>query len=126
MRILVADDDLDTSESLASQLRLWRYDVNVAGDGQTALDIAAHFPPDIVLLELRTPMDGETVAQKLRGQVASHNLRIVAITEGEERMRRARSSHVFDVVIPKPCDSQLLREILAELARNSGAEGWLR
>jgi CheY-like chemotaxis protein len=118
MRILVADNDPDTADSLATLLRLWRYDVNVARDGKAALDIAAQYPPDIALLELRTPVDGEIVASTLRGRDGLRRLRIVAITgASDEQIQLARSSHVFDVVLPKPCDSQFLKGLLAELAR---------
>ena len=52
---------------LQRSLRLEGYEVRIADDGQTALDEANAFLPDVVILDLGLPkIDGIEVARELR------------------------------------------------------------
>lgn len=66
-RVLVVEDDDPIAQVLMRSLRLEGYDVRVAGDGLEALDVAAAFVPDLVILDLGLPkLDGIEVAKALR------------------------------------------------------------
>jgi DNA-binding response OmpR family regulator len=66
-RVLVVEDDDPIAQVLMRSLRLEGYDVRVAGDGLEALDVAAAFVPDLVILDLGLPkLDGIEVAKTLR------------------------------------------------------------
>jgi signal transduction histidine kinase len=54
-RVLVADDNLDNTASLAMLLRHQGHEVETATDGQSAYDAAERFRPDVVLLDLGMP-----------------------------------------------------------------------
>ena len=67
-RVLVVDDEAALVRALAINLKARRYEVDVAVDGRTALDLAARKRPDVVLLDLGLPdMDGVDVIAGLRG-----------------------------------------------------------
>ena len=67
-RVLVVDDEAALARALAINLKARRYEVDVAVDGRTALDLAARKRPDVVLLDLGLPdMDGVEVIAGLRG-----------------------------------------------------------
>jgi DNA-binding response OmpR family regulator len=66
-RVLVIEDDDAIAQVLQRSLRMEGYDVKVAGDGVTALDMAHAYLPDLVILDLGLPrMDGIDVAKALR------------------------------------------------------------
>ena len=65
-RVLLAEDDPAISEPLARALRREGYDVDVRGDGRTALE-GARDNPDLVVLDLGLPyIDGLEVCRRIR------------------------------------------------------------
>ncbi|GAA5044743.1 response regulator [Streptomyces similanensis] len=67
-RVLVVDDEPQIVRALVINLRARKYEVDAAGDGRTALDLAASRHPDVVVLDLGLPdMDGVEVIRGLRG-----------------------------------------------------------
>jgi DNA-binding response OmpR family regulator len=67
-RVLVVDDEAQLARALAINLRARHYEVEVASDGTQALELAAKYSPDVVLLDLGLPdMDGLEVIRGLRG-----------------------------------------------------------
>src|SRR4051795_5985267 len=66
-RVLVVEDDVDIAGVLRRSLDKDGYDVRVAGDGEAALEQAAVFEPDAVVLDLGLPkLDGVEVCRRLR------------------------------------------------------------
>ena len=66
-RVLVVDDDPAIVRTLAINLRARDYQVQVAHDGRTALQILTEEPPDVMLLDLGLPdLDGVSVLRRLR------------------------------------------------------------
>jgi two-component system KDP operon response regulator KdpE len=66
--VLVVDDEPQILRALRINLRVRHYDVQVAGTGAEALEVAAKHPPDLVVLDLGLPdLDGVEVIQGLRG-----------------------------------------------------------
>ena len=67
MHILVVEDDAQMAQLLAQGLREEAYDVQVARDGATALEVTRTRPFDVVLLDVMLPgMSGLEVARQLR------------------------------------------------------------
>src|SRR4051812_585821 len=113
-RLLVVDDNVDAAASQAALLRVLGHEVEVAYDGETALEKARAFRPDIVLLDLGMPgMDGYEVARRLRASDAGRELKLVAQTgwAQEEDRRRTREAG-FDAHLAKPVDVTLLQLVL--------------
>ena len=54
-KILVVDDDPDIVELLEFNLKKEGYQTASASDGRKALDVAAEFNPDIILLDVMMP-----------------------------------------------------------------------
>jgi signal transduction histidine kinase/DNA-binding response OmpR family regulator len=114
-RVLVVDDNRDAAESVALMLRLDGHDVRVAHDGPAALEAAAAFRPDVVLLDIGLPrMSGHEVAARLLQQPHDGKRLLVAMTGyGQDEDRRRSREAGFDHHLVKPVDPQTLRDLLA-------------
>src|SRR5207253_711793 len=78
-RVLVVDDNVDAASTLAELVELWGHEVRVVHDGRLALEEAACYQPEVVLLDIGLPqMDGYEVARRLRAQPGRQALRLVA------------------------------------------------
>jgi DNA-binding response OmpR family regulator len=68
-RILVVEDNPDLAFGLRNNLEIEGYEVDVAEDGLTGLDLALRTAPDLLVLDLMLPgLDGYRVLQGLRQQ----------------------------------------------------------
>ena len=66
-RVLVVDDEPAVRRALERALRLDRYDVALAADGEEALDALATTPADAVILDVAMPrIDGLEVCRRMR------------------------------------------------------------
>jgi signal transduction histidine kinase len=122
-RILIVDDAADCRESLALALELAGSEVRTAADGVAALDAAALFEPDIVLLDLRMPkMDGYEAAKRLRAAPRGGELVLVALTGlGQpEHVEKSRLAG-FDAHATKPYELASLLKLIAQVAAPAGA-----
>jgi DNA-binding response OmpR family regulator len=67
MKILVVEDDPNINEPIVEYLTQQHYAVEVAEDGQSALELLEVFTYDLILLDLMIPiLDGISLCQKLR------------------------------------------------------------
>jgi signal transduction histidine kinase/CheY-like chemotaxis protein len=114
-RVLVADDNYDSATSLGMLLNDAGYDVRTAGDGAQALETAARFHPDIVLLDIGMPrLNGYEVAHHIRGQPWGRDVLLVALTGwGGADHRRQTAEAGFDHHLTKPVDPGGLMQLLA-------------
>jgi len=90
MRILVADDNVDSADCLARLLKIAGHELRVAYDGPTALALATNFQPKVILLDIGLPgLSGYEVAQRIRQNSETKNATLVAITGwGNQRIRK--------------------------------------
>jgi signal transduction histidine kinase/CheY-like chemotaxis protein len=116
-RILVADDNQDIRDSFAILLRLKGHEVVKARDGLEAVESAAHYRPDIILLDIGMPeLDGYAACRRIREQPFATETIIIALTGwGQARDRRDAADAGFDGHLVKPVESAALFELLESL-----------
>src|SRR5262249_31132411 len=89
-RLLVVDDDRETTVTFAGLLRLEGYDVVTAIDGDDAVMLATHAQFDGIILDLRMPVvDGLAVLRSLRASATNGTTPVAIVTgnyliDGEE------------------------------------------
>ncbi|HFA6985277.1 TPA: response regulator, partial [Neisseria gonorrhoeae] len=65
--LLVVEDEPNIRELLATSLRFAGFEVEVAGDGESAIDAVHRMEPDLIVLDVMLPdIDGFEVASRLR------------------------------------------------------------
>ena len=116
-RVLVVEDDEEIADVLRRSLRNEGYEVRTSADGVEALDVAAGFFPDLVVLDLGLPrMDGVEVCRRLRADSDVPILMLTARTETEDRVGGLDSG--ADDYLVKPFErKELLARIRALLRR---------
>jgi DNA-binding response OmpR family regulator len=116
-RVLIVEDDADIADVLRRSLRNEGYEVRTSGDGNEALDIAAGFTPDLVVLDLGLPgLDGVEVCRRLRADGDVPILMLTARSETEDRVAGLDSG--ADDYLVKPFErTELLARIRALLRR---------
>jgi DNA-binding response OmpR family regulator len=116
-RILVVEDDTEIADVLRRSLRQEGYEVRTSADGVDALDVAAGFVPDLVVLDLGLPrLDGVEVCRRLRADGDVPILMLTARAETEDRVGGLDSG--ADDYLVKPFERQeLLARIRALLRR---------
>jgi CheY-like chemotaxis protein len=114
LRILIADDNADAANALATYLRLSGHRPIVTYDGNEALKLAAAEPPDVMLLDISMPiLSGYDIARAVRAEPWGARVRLVAISGwfSPEDIDRA-SDAGFDEHLSKPLDMDTLPRIL--------------
>jgi signal transduction histidine kinase len=116
-RILVADDNSDALESLATLLELGGHEVFSAANGALALESAERNLPEVALLDIGMPkLDGYEVARRIRAQPWGRSITLVALTGwGQDSDRRRSGEAGFDSHLVKPLDLDKLIELLERL-----------
>ncbi len=116
-RILIADDNNDALESLATLLQLSGHEVYTATNGGTALQSAERHQPEVALLDIGMPLlDGYEVAKRIRAQPWGQRITLVALTGwGQDSDRRRSREAGFDSHLVKPLDLDTLTDLLARL-----------
>jgi two-component system response regulator MprA len=121
-RVLVVEDDLEIAQVLQRSLRLEGYDVRLAGDGEAALDAAAEYVPDLVVLDLGLPkLDGIEVAKRLRSADDVPILMLTARDAVDARVDGLDSG--ADDYLVKPFERQELLARLRALLRRRPPRG---
>jgi two-component system, chemotaxis family, CheB/CheR fusion protein len=124
LRVLVADDCRDFTDSLGLLLSLWGYEVCAAYDGAGALELAHDFRPDVALLDLGMPgLDGFALAECLRRLPGLEGVLLAAVTgyaREQDRVRAAEAGFAYYLV--KPVEPATLEALLAARARRLRAE----
>ncbi len=114
-RILVADDNADSADTLAALLEMMGHSVLQAHDGDAALTAVQEFDPHVVLLDIGMPKrNGYEVCGLIRAQRGGAARRLIALTgwgQPEDRKRSADAG--FDVHLVKPVSVDKLIEALA-------------
>ena len=82
---MLVEDDATIARSLEQSLRAQGYTVVLAADGQSARNVFANEPPDLVVLDLGLPdVDGLDLCRELRA--AAPSVSIVVLTARDEEI----------------------------------------
>jgi len=116
-RVLIVDDEPQITRVLRTSLDAHAYDVRVANDGDTALQIAHDWPPDLMITDLSMPvMDGLELCRRFRQK--SNAPIIVLSVKGEERTKVQALDAGADDYVTKPFGiNELLARVRANLRR---------
>jgi PAS domain S-box-containing protein len=113
-RVLVVDDNRDAAESLAEFVEILGHQVDVAFDGNAAVEAAKANVPDVVLCDIGLPgLSGYDVARALRSDHRFDRVQLIAVTgyaEPEDRQRAFDAG--FEAHIPKPPDLARVESLL--------------
>ena len=115
LRILIADDNVDSATSLSEVLRMLGHEVRTAHDGQQAVDIALDFRPDVMLLDIGMPrLNGYDSCRRIRKEPWGARVVMVAVTGWGQAEHRARArSAGFDHHLVKPVELSDLQAVFS-------------
>ena len=127
MRILVVDDEIDLTEAIARGLRRQGYAVDIANDGDEAIEKSSYTTYDLVCLDLTMPgIDGLEVCQTLRKTSPEGAIpRILMLTARDTIEERIAGLDVgADDYLVKPfAFDELAARIRSLLRRDGGRSG---
>jgi Response regulators consisting of a CheY-like receiver domain and a winged-helix DNA-binding domain len=126
-RILIVDDDPRITALLETGLRRAGYETATAGDGASAVEVARHAPPDLVLLDVGLPdVDGMSVLATLRAHDPTQPVLLVTGRDGPGDAVRGLESGADDY-ITKPFDiGEVVARVGARLRVRAGGGTVLR
>jgi CheY-like chemotaxis protein len=114
-RILIVDDNVDSTEAMSIIFELWGHEVRTSDSGTGALALLEHFTPEVAFVDIGLPdIDGYELAERLRKKDELRSLRLIALTgygSADDR-QRARVAG-FDHHVVKPAEPHRLAELLA-------------
>lgn len=118
-KILVVDDEADILEIVQYNLEKGDFAVNTASNGIEAIEIAAEWSPDLILLDVMMPeMDGMETCMRLRSNAELENTVIAFLTaRGEDYSQIAGFESGADDYITKPIKPRVLLSRIKALLR---------
>lgn len=117
-KVLIVDDEEELATTIAERLQIRGIQANTANDGETALEMIATNPPQVVVLDVMMPgLSGIEILKRMNAQ----NLKIPVILltgygsteQGMEGMKHG----AFDYLM-KPCDLNILINKIKEAVKN--------
>jgi two-component system response regulator MprA len=123
VRILVVDDDRAVREALRRALTLGGYEVQMAEDGEQALELIVQAVPEAVVLDVGLPgIDGLEVCRRVR--MLGNRVPVLILTARDAVADRIDGLDVgADDYMVKPFDIGELKARLRALLRRASLEG---
>ena len=114
LRVLVVAAEQSSANAFLRQVRYAGHGAHAAPDGLAALRVAAAWHPDVVLLDLETPlMDGCQVAKHLRSDYLSEDCLIIAFAQCVDDARREPCLEAgIDLLLSMPVDRDVVETLL--------------
>jgi CheY-like chemotaxis protein len=123
-RILVVDDNPTNLKLLRALLEDEGYDVSIASNAETALEVLHRLAPQLILMDLQLPgVSGVELTRQLKTNPATREIDIIGLTASplkadEESMRAAGC----DGYMTKPLNLEALCRLIAQhLGRSSAS-----
>jgi two-component system, cell cycle response regulator DivK len=122
--VLVVDDDYDNRVIYSAGLRFAGFRVEAVGDAATALRRARDGQPSAIVMDLSMPVvDGFEAIRRLRRDVKTRRIGVVALTAFTSSENRARAKQAgADFFVSKPCTPMELSVHIFECMRRRGFE----
>ncbi len=119
-KILIVEDDLDTSETLAQLLSLQSHLVDSVQDGATALNYMTTCFYDLILLDLNLPsIDGFTICRTYRE--SGGTAKIIMLTGQSDVLNKIEGLDLgADDYLTKPFDARELNARISSVLRRIG------
>ena len=120
--ILVVDDNPINLKLVSDLLAFEGYRVLKAEDGEQAAASVEAEPPDLILLDVDLPgIDGLTLTRRLKSDVRTGDIIIVALTAFAMKADRQRAMAAgCDAYVTKPIDTRGLPGQVAQLLQRRG------
>jgi len=104
-KILVVDDEIDFTELVKARLEANDFEVIVANNGESALEMVRAIGPDAVLLDIMMPgIDGLTVLKKIRAEHATLPVFMITAFSNEEKIKTAGKLNASGFIIKSRSD----------------------
>jgi CheY-like chemotaxis protein len=114
--ILIGEDSVDLREAYVDWFTFKGFRVESAADGPETLDKARALVPHAIVMDVSLPgIDGLEVARRLRADISTRGVPLIAITgHGGDEVVASTLAAGFDSYLLKPC---LPDRLLAEVRR---------
>jgi len=114
LRVLIADDNRDASDTLAALLQVEGHEVHMAYDGDQALALWRRERPDVCLLDIGMPgRTGHQVAREIRRSPEGAHTLLVAVTGWSQLHDRELAMEAgFDIHLTKPVSPTQISHLL--------------
>src|SRR5688572_12237477 len=121
LRVLVADDDADTVQTLTALLELEGHVVRAVHTGADVLPAVPTFRPDAIILDISIPgLSGYAVAQAVRHSFTELRRPLMIAISGMWKQagdRLVAHQVGFDHYLVKPCDPREVIQLLEKLTK---------
>ena len=116
-KILIADDDSDMRESLASLLEDSGYKVIRAENGEEAVEMAAKELPSLIMLDIHMPkMDGLKACKAIKSNPVTKPIPVVMLTvEGSIPEIRQAIGYGASTYITKPSSKDEILKVVKNI-----------
>ncbi len=116
-RVLVVDDNKAAAEMLSLVVKMLGSEVRIANDGREAVEVAAEYLPDVILMDIGMPkMNGYEAAQHIRQQPWGTHILLIALTGwGQEEDKRRTTDAGFDYHLVKPAEPSELQRLFQKV-----------
>jgi CheY-like chemotaxis protein/anti-sigma regulatory factor (Ser/Thr protein kinase) len=112
-RVLIVDDNEEAAQGIGKLLNYMGYSVNYAYTGAQAVQEAARFHPDSIILDIGLPdMDGYHVAEAIRRKIKFSGTLIALTGYGQDEDKQKAYAAGFDHHLTKPIGIANLQNIL--------------
>jgi CheY-like chemotaxis protein len=115
LRVLIVDDQLRARQSMKALLEVWypAAEVREATDGSEAVQLAAEFRPDVILMDARMPKMGGLEAA-IQVKATSPGIKIIVLSMYPDLEAEALQAGA-DAFVSKSESPEKLRETLKDL-----------
>jgi CheY-like chemotaxis protein len=122
-RILVADDNRDSADTMGMLLQLSGHEVHVAHTGKDALGTAKRVRPDVGIFDIGMPdLNGYELAERIRHEAWGSGMTLIAVTGwGQDTDRRRALAAGFDHHLTKPIEPDQLERLFSAAGAPRGA-----
>jgi CheY-like chemotaxis protein len=121
LRVLLADDDADTVQTLTALLELEGHVVRAVHSGDDVLPAVPTFRPDAIILDISIPgLSGYAVAQAVRHSFIDMRRPLMIAISGMWKQagdRLVAQQVGFDHYLVKPCDPRDVLQLLHKLTK---------
>jgi signal transduction histidine kinase len=119
-RILVVDDNPDNRETMEMLLTMQGHSVELAADGEEAVEKALEGRHDVAFVDIGLPkLSGYEVATEIRRRGGDHIVLIAVSGYGQAEDKRKALEAGFNAHLTKPVSSGTFKQVLNDLARRS-------